>query len=113
MPEILSHTGEAFAKSAPKIVGARPVGSMILFERLTPQELLTSKIHVSEGVDAGVPQGYVLAVGPSLDDKWGIKPGDRVVISGNFTPLPSEASKSGRTIGVCEPHAIKAVLVEE
>jgi hypothetical protein len=111
--KIVDVAGEKMFVAAPKIIDAKPVGTQILFEKLTAQEILGSKIHVSDDMNLGAPQGYVLSLGPSVAEAWGVKVGDRVIMSGSFTPLPDGISKSGRELGLIEPHAIKAVLIEQ
>jgi len=96
--------------SVPSISGIRPVGTQILVEFLTAQEALGTRLHVGDEVKAGAPQGYVKFVGPKVDPDWGIKVGDRVLCSGNFTPCPE--IKSDRMVGLVEPHCIKAILEE-
>ena len=96
--------------SVPNITGVRPVGAQILVAFLSAQEALGTRLHVGEEVKAGAPQGYVQAIGPLVDEKYGIKVGDRVICSGSFTPCPEY--KSDRVMGLVEPHTIKAILEE-
>ena len=97
----------------PSVKKVKPVGSQILVEFLTAQEALGTKLHMSDDIKAGAPQGYVLALGPKVEEmNWGMKVGDRVLCSGSFTPCPEATSDSGRMIGLVEPHVIKAVLEE-
>lgn len=96
----------------PSIKDVTPSGNYVLFERLNTQELTNTKIYLGEGSDnSGLPQGYVLALGPLVSEKCGFKVGDRVVISGQYTPIP-KYDDNPRERGVLLPDMIKAVLVE-
>jgi hypothetical protein len=104
----------------PKVVSVKPTGSSILVELLTKEEMnsmVSSVLHLgaAEAGPGTAPQGYVLAVGPSLAD--GIfKPGDRVLVINShgqgFVPVPNvDGGKRAR--GVVELHNIKAILEEQ
>jgi co-chaperonin GroES (HSP10) len=106
---IISTDGETLSK-VPDIVDIEPVGTQVLFEELTAQELQSSTLYITGSSKNGPPQGYVLKVGPKTDsEEFGFKVGDRVVLTGNYTPVPGEGERS---LGLVEPHQIKAVLVE-
>jgi hypothetical protein len=110
-------SGNEVKKALPEISHVKPIGNQILVEVLTPDDLLgPSKLHMPDNVKSttinGAPQGYILAIGPKVDATYGFEVGDRVVLSGAFTPLPEVVSKNGRPQGCVEPHMIKAVLVE-
>ena len=63
--------------------------------------------------EEGAPQGFIRGVGKKITtDDWGFELGDRVVLSGNYTPLPEVTTESERPLILVEPHQIKAVLVE-
>lgn len=95
-----------------KVVDVKPVGSQILVEMLSAKEASGSILELGDNADIGAPQAYVLALGPSLKaDEFGIRVGDRVVVAGNFTPIPPFGNND-RKKGVLEPHNVKAVLVE-
>lgn len=119
MSKITDAAGNAleFSKALPEIDYIKPVGNQILVEVLTPKELMgPTAIHVpsgSETVVQGAPQGYILSIGPKVDPTFGFEVGNRIVLSGSFTPLPEQAAKNGRPQGCVEPHMIKAVLVEK
>jgi co-chaperonin GroES (HSP10) len=102
---------EICTKSCPKVTSVKPVGTQVLVEFLTPQEILGTNLTLDENVQAGAPQGYIVAVGARVDMAvWGFNVGDRVLCSGAFTPCPEH--NSSRITGLIEPHVIKAVLVE-
>ncbi len=90
-------------KAAPTIKQVRPMGSSVLVEMLNPDEALGTTLFVREDAKTGQPpQGYVLALGPSLkSDDCGIKPGDRVLLQGTFVPVP-EFDSSSRKRGIVE-----------
>ena len=59
--------------SAPKIVDVKPVGTQILIEILSQQEMSGTTIELSKNSDLKyTPQGYIVAVGPAFKaDQWG------------------------------------------
>lgn len=97
--------------SIPKITGVKPVGSQVLVEILTPQEIMGTSLAISEKTDLKVPlQGYVKAVGPSfVGSAWGFDVGDRVLISGSGVMAPNY-DNFHRDRFFMEPTAIRAVL---
>ena len=98
-----------------EIKSIKPVGTQILIEVLTSKEILGTILSVTgEGQHEGPPQAVILDIGARVNlDDWGFKKGDRVVLSGTYTPFPKvPSSKSERTMGVVEPHMIKAILVD-
>jgi len=101
-----------FPKS-PKVVDLKPVGSQVLVELLTTQELANTTIAISEAVDLKVTlQGYVRAIGPGCKyEDWGFKVGDRVLISGGGVIAPNYDG-THRDRFIMEPYTIKSVLIE-
>lgn len=99
--------------SVPKIKDLKPVGSQVLVEILTPNEIMGTNLAISEKVDLKVPlQGYVKAVGPSFNsESWGFSVGNRVLISGSGVMAPNY-DNSNRDRFFMEPTAIRSVLVE-
>jgi len=99
-----------------KVVDCNPVGFTILVELLTSQEVLGTRIHVGGDQKVGAPQAYIRKIGPFVkeDKDYNFEVGDRVLLSGNYTPVPDMEGKgeNERTFGIVEPHAIKAVLSE-
>jgi hypothetical protein len=96
----------------PSVVDVKPVGTQVLVEVLSKQEALGTELHIADDAKInGAPQGYVRTLGPLVKTDYGIKAGDRVVLSGSFTPLP-EMRNSHRAWILVEPHQIKAILVE-
>jgi co-chaperonin GroES (HSP10) len=87
----------------------RPCGSQILLELLTAQEMLGTKLIVNETKTMKEFQAIILGIGPLVSDTYGFKLGDRVLISGNGTPVPNYDG-SERDKVLMEPSAIKAVL---
>lgn len=99
-------------KNPGTITDVKPATSTLFVEILSPQEALHTKIAFGEDAgDVGAPQAYVLATGPLLSAECGIKVGDRVLLQGNYVPVPN-FDNSVRKRGIVELHAIKAVLSE-
>ena len=99
--------------SAPALTGVTPVGSQLLVETLTPQELTSSTIIIGGKAMPGAMQGYVRAAGPGVDlDNWGFKIGDRVLISGTGVMAP-KYDECKRDRFFMAPHAVIAVLTEQ
>lgn len=111
--KITDSKGNPIQSKVPDVVDVQPVGTQIIVELIGAQELAGGSIIVDNDVKLGAPQAYVLATGPKVDVEWGVKVGDRVVLSGKYTPLPEAVSKSGRPVGAVEPHMIKAILIEK
>ena len=115
-PEGLSLPGMVISEypRSPKIVGVRPIGSQVLVEILTVQELSNTNITISEKTNLQVPlQGYIVAVGPGFKSvDWGYDVGDRVLISGGGVIAPTY-DDTHRDRFFMEPTAVKSVLVEE
>jgi hypothetical protein len=110
--KIVGVDGQEFC-SIPTVASVRPCGSQVLIEMLTAQELMNTTLKLSDGTDPKVPmQGYVRAVGPSFNEAWGFKVGDRVLISGSGVLAPNASLKSGRDSFLMEPVSVRAVLVE-
>lgn len=99
-------------KKTSKIVGVKPTLSLILVEKLRATDVANSVLIVNDDADYGAPQGYVLALGPSVPEGAGIKVGDRVLLQGNYVPVPNY-DRSERERGLVEMHNIKAVFTEE
>lgn len=109
--KIVGADGMALSCSS-SIKGVKPCGSQILVEVLTAQELMNTVLKLSDGTDPKVPlQGYVKAVGPTYNESWGFKVGDRVLISGAGVLSPN-VNGTHRDTFLMEPMAIRAVLSE-
>lgn len=110
-------SSELTVSSEPKPVGivinAKPAGSQVLVEILTPQEMAGTTLLITEKADMKVPlQGYIRAIGPSCrSGDFGFQVNDRVLISGTGVKAPNY-DNSHRDRYFMEPHAIKSVLIE-
>ena len=111
--KITNADGEVVS-TVPSIKGVKPAGSQVLVEVLTAQETLGTTIHLTDNdasAAGGAPQGYVKGVGPKVQTDIGFEVGNRVVLTGNFTPIP-EFGDGHRPLILVDPHQIKAVLEE-
>ena len=103
--------------SVPKIIGCRPVGSQVLVEHLTDNEMLGTSMILPGGKSAGgneVQQSIILDYGPGFDPKgWGYDKGDRVMVVGSYNPVPKLSVDQKREMGIVEPHNVRAVLLQE
>lgn len=110
-------SSELTVSSEPKPVGTvinvKPVGSQVLVEILTPQEMAGTTLLITEKADMKVPlQGYIRAIGPACRfGDFGFQLNDRVLISGTGVKAPNY-DQSHRDRYFMEPHAIKSVLIE-
>lgn len=98
-------------KPLPEIKGTKPVGTGILIELLTAQEMMGTTLFVDEDSKIPVHQAYVLDIGPKVPEDYGIKKGDRVWISGSICFAPNY-DNSPRKRGTLEFNMIKGVIVE-
>jgi co-chaperonin GroES (HSP10) len=100
-------------KEVLEVKDIKPIGTQVLIETLTQQEILGTRIHLPEDEISKkqAPQGYVLDMGPKVQTDWGFGVGDRVIVTGNYTPVP-EFKRSHRSLILVDPHQIKAVLKE-
>lgn len=98
-----------------KVVDCEPLGSGVLVELLTDQEVLGTTIIVADSKKKIGPQGYILKLGPwvNTEREYQFKVGDRVLISGSGTPVPDFRTDKGRDLVILEPHAIKGILREK
>jgi len=96
----------------PKIVGIKATGNQVVVERLNKNETMNTGLYVGESTYDGPPQAYVLDIGPLVSPDCGFKIGDRVLLSGAYTPAP-KFDDSTRERGCLLPDMIKAVLIEE
>ena len=114
--KITDIAGNEIKVALPKIRDVNPVGTCLLVELITPEEIMgPTKLHMPEGAKttvSGAPQGYIKKIGPKVSEDWGFKIGDRVVLQGSFVPLPEASCLNGRALCTVEPHTIKAILVE-
>lgn len=89
-----------------------PIGSNVLLELLTQQEILNTKITITDTntAEGSCPQALIVSIGGAVDlTRYDIKEGDRVLIQGTFNPAPDIPGYTRRLV-LLEPHNIKAVL---
>lgn len=92
------------------VKSVKPIGTQVLLELLTPQEMLGTKVIVNDMVQHKEFHGIVVAVGNVLDmSQQGFKIGDRVLLSGTGIPVPNYDNSSREKI-LMEPYCIKAIL---
>lgn len=100
-------------RSVGVVTGIKATGSLILVEMLTADEVTPTQLLISKKTDYGTPQGYILDIGPAVDSgKLGFQVGDRVLVQGNYVPVPEIPGQS-RKMGIVDIYNIKAVLQEE
>lgn len=93
-----------------EVKGCKPVGSQVLLELLTAQEIMNTKLHLNNNKPTNEYQAFVKALGPNLNpENWGFNVGDRVILSGSGVPVPNY-DDSERDRVLMEPHCIKGVL---
>lgn len=109
--KIIDKNGKTLS-TVPPIVGLKPVGSMVLIERLTAQETMSSIIQIDDETKTDTPQAYVLDVGPTFNPEvHGFNKGDRVIVVGVGNPAPGYDNHKRQRV-FTEPHTIKGVLKE-
>lgn len=92
------------------VKNCRPCGSQVLLDLLSVQEMMGTELIMTNKKPVGEYQAIVLAVGPAVElDNWGFKVGDRVLLSGNGTPVP-DFNGNGRDKILMDPFSIKGVL---
>jgi len=97
-----------------KIVDVIPHQTGVLFELLDPRETATHNLIVPDNQKENKepPQAIILKLGASIDETTTeFKVGARVILVGNYIPLPQFAGAS-RKRGICDFINLKCVLVE-
>lgn len=98
-----------------KVKEIKAVGNSILVELLSQQEMAETNfilVEKDKKDSMGPPQGRILKMGPFVDyENYGIKEGDRVVLTGSFVPMPRVGND--KTKAIVDVTAIKAVLIED
>lgn len=113
MSNIVDCTGDEVCSAPPRVVGVEPFGSLVMIEHLRPEEVLSTKILVSEKMETGSPpQAYIVKFGPKVPQDCGLALGDRVIIQGSYIPVVNY-DNNPRERGLVEIHSIKAILKEE
>lgn len=103
-------------KTVGKINGKYTVtGLGILVEHLTSAESMGTELTLSTKAKPFYNQAYILQIGPMVKkEEWGIEEGDRVLVQGNFTPVPRAKNDTNpRDLGILDPSGIKCVLKED
>jgi len=92
----------------PPFKTVKPVGNLVLVERLWESELSQSTL-LAAGEDKPSNQGYILDIGPLVNKELNIKVGDRIILQGSFVPVANE-DKKARERNLVLPDMIKAVV---
>lgn len=93
-----------------KVKSVKTVGHYILVEHIDAQTALNTKIIVNKD-SKSPPQAYIRGVGPNVElDKWGFAIGDRVLLQGNYVPVPDSLEFKDKNMGIVEAHNIKCVI---
>lgn len=95
-----------------------PVGMGILVSILDTQTVMGTSLHLSHTVKqtGESPQGRILALGPKLAQsasEYGLEVGQRVVLTGTFTPMPKCSEYENEELAIVDWTAIKSILVEQ
>ena len=98
----------------PNITEIKPVGSCVLIQRLSDNDLKESQIFIPENsTPQHLPQGVILKIGPGVQkENYGFEEGDRVLLVGTSNPTPPLNEDDEVVRELVEPHTIRAVLVE-
>jgi co-chaperonin GroES (HSP10) len=94
-----------------KKLKCRPVGHQILVRLLDAKEILDTKLYVQGTAKTGTPQACIVAFGNKIAkeaEEYGLKKGDRVILVGNYVPVPE--TEDGSTFALTEIHTIKGIL---
>lgn len=91
------------------------VGMGILVEHLTAKEAMGTSLTLTSKSTPQYNQAYILQVGPMVKlEEWGFKTGDRVLLQGNYVPVPRPKNEENpRELGIVDPSAVKCVLREQ
>ena len=101
---------KGFIMSINSVKEVLPSGSQLLVDLIDPKELVDTVLYLKENYGKNEPpQAYILKTGPMVSPEYGFKEGMRVVLVGNYTPMPKIGKEK---LAVVEPHCIKAILVE-
>lgn len=108
-------------KKQPKVHNVIPNQTGILFEILENDEIYSeneSSIILPDNQKAKAnadnpPQVRVLALGNQIKpENTGINVNSRLIITGNYTPIPLSYMPGKRKKGICDFSAVKAILEE-
>jgi len=97
------------------ITDIKPVGMSILVSLLSAKEILGTKLHLPNVEQTDFPQAKILSFGKKFEPvakEYGIDVGDRVVIAGDYMPLPKCDAYAGE-LALVDWSAIKAVLITD
>jgi hypothetical protein len=79
---------------------------------LTKKEEMNTSLEVADGENATKNQAYVVSWGSKVNaQELGIEKGTRVLLQGQYIPVPSFDSNS-RVRALVTPSSIKAILTE-
>jgi hypothetical protein len=113
MTNIVDAGGHQIVKKLPQVKEVKPFGSMLLVEHLTAKQILGTSLEVGEDSNAGVPQAYIRALGPSVSPDVNLEIGTRVLLQGSYVPAPEFGEYVGdRKLGLIEMHNVKGIVVE-
>lgn len=110
MSKLLKADGTTLTRGIKEV---KPCGSQVLVELLTAQEMMQTKLKLGKDVQMGMPQAVILDVGPAVTpSNWGWAVGDRVFLHGTGPIIPAYGNHERDRV-LIEPHAIKAVIIED
>lgn len=110
---ILNPDGTQAKKNLPKVKAIKPFGSKILVECLKADELVQTSLIIDESTEVGgLPQAYIVELGPNIQAHNGLEVGQRIYWTGNGVGL-EDVSENGRVLALLDMHNIQAVIEEE
>lgn len=110
---IIGANGKELKASLPKVAGVHPFGSKLLVEVLKADELLNTKLIVSDKTTLdGAPQAYIVELGPQVSAESGLKTGQRIFWTGKGTQIEDPRGTNGRVRALLEVSNILAIIDE-
>ncbi len=112
-PVIVGPLGNELRTALPKSKAVHPFGSKILVEILRADEIMGSKLHISDTAQMeGAPQAYITELGPSVSPESGLEVGQRIYWTGKGTQIENPGCTNGRVNALLEINNVLAIIEE-